>query len=80
MEERHDTHLRLIRERLLAGGSITALEALRDYGCYRLAPRISDLRREGYDITKTTETSVSRVTGKPVRFARYTLKQNNNQN
>ena len=36
METRHDTHLRLIRERLLSGGSITALEALREFGCYRL--------------------------------------------
>lgn len=41
------THNQLIRQRLIEGGSITGLEALRDFGCYRLASRISDLRREG---------------------------------
>lgn len=46
------SHKRLIRELLLSGGSITALEALRDFGCYRLASRISDLRNEGLEIKK----------------------------
>lgn len=32
-------------------GGITQLEALRDLGCMRLASRISDLRRRGYNIT-----------------------------
>lgn len=79
MENGHGTHLRLIRERLLSGGSITALEALREFGCYRLASRISDLKREGLNITKTTEESVSAVTGKPVRYARYFLSNNSNK-
>ena len=47
------THNQLIRQRLIEGGSITGLEALRDFGCYRLASRISDLRREGLEIEKT---------------------------
>lgn len=67
------THNQLIRQRLLEGGSITGLEALRDFGCYRLASRISNLRREGLDIVKTMETGINRVTGKPVTFARYSL-------
>lgn len=67
------THNQLIRQRLLEGGSITGLEALRDFGCYRLASRISDLRREGLDIVKTTETGINKVTGKPVTYARYYL-------
>lgn len=71
--EQANTHKRLIRERLLHGGSITALEALREYGCYRLASRISDLRSEGMNIVKTMEESISKITGKPVRFARYSL-------
>lgn len=75
--EQAQTHKRLIRERLLNGGSITALEALREYGCYRLASRISDLRSEGMTIAKTMEESVSKVTGKPVRFARYSLEKEN---
>lgn len=74
--EQANTHKRLIREHLLNGGSITALEALRDFGCYRLASRISDLRSEGMAIEKTMEESISKVTGKPVRFARYSLVKN----
>jgi len=74
--EQANTHKRLIREHLLNGGSITALEALRDFGCYRLASRISDLRSEGMAIEKTMEESISKVTGKPVRFARYSLAKN----
>lgn len=37
-------------------GSITQLEALRDLGVMRLASRISDLRRQGYNITSERET------------------------
>lgn len=32
-------------------GSITALEAMRDLGVYRLASRIHELREHGFDIT-----------------------------
>lgn len=77
--EQSQTHKRLIREHLLNGGSITALEALRDFGCYRLASRISDLRSEGMVIAKTMEESVSKLTGKPVRFARYSLAKTSKQ-
>lgn len=31
-------------------GSITQLDALRDLGVMRLASRVSDLRKQGYDI------------------------------
>lgn len=72
------THNQMIRQRLAEGGSITAIEALRDFGCYRLASRISDLKKEGMDIDKTMEESVSRVTGKAVRYARYFLSVNGN--
>ena len=40
-----------IRQALLDGKSITPLDALRDYGCFRLAARIDELRRQGYCIT-----------------------------
>lgn len=36
---------------MLKGKSITALEALEMFGCFRLASRIHDLRTQGYDIT-----------------------------
>ena len=68
----------LIRIHLLSGASITALEALREYGCYRLGARISELRSERMAISKTTETTISRITGKPVRFARYFLSKTAN--
>ena len=70
------TQKRLIRDILMNGGSITALEALRDFGCYRLASRIYDLQEEGMAIEKTMVQSISKVTGKPVRFARYRLAKN----
>lgn len=78
MTSQTDTHKRLIRRRLIEGGSISPLEALRDYGCYRLASRISDLRREGLNITKRMEEDVSRVTGKTVRYSRYYIEQQGN--
>lgn len=55
---------------LMAGHSITALEALDLFGCFRLASRISDLRKANYDI------AVKRVitaTGK--KIAQYSLNQ-----
>lgn len=36
---------------LESGGSLTALDALEDFGCSRLASRISDLKRQGYPVT-----------------------------
>lgn len=65
------SHTQLIKNHLLNGGSITALEALRDYGCYRLGARISELRSKGMDIKTKMETSFSRATGRPIHFARY---------
>ena len=35
---------------LKSGKNITAIDALNDYGCFRLAARINDLRRRGHDI------------------------------
>lgn len=39
-----------IRQHLANNGSITAMEALRKYGCFRLAARIRDLRAAGMRI------------------------------
>ena len=55
-------------------GSITSLEAMQEYGIMRLASRISDLRRLGYAIKKTTETSKNRY-GEPTSYARYSLEE-----
>lgn len=51
---------------------ITAMDALRFYGCFRLASRINDLRGMGHDI----ETRHRRMNGKI--FAEYHLKGENN--
>ena len=39
-----------IKQDLLAGKTITPIDALERYGCYRLAARISELRAEGLEI------------------------------
>lgn len=39
----------------LQKGPITTLEALNKYGCFRLASRINDLRRQGHEIITTNK-------------------------
>ena len=53
-------------------GSITPLQALKEFGIMRLAARIWELRKRGYNISKTTGTAKNRF-GEEVKFARYTL-------
>jgi len=50
---RPQTQLDLIRAALLAGRALTPLEALREFGCFRLGARIWDLKREGMEIAQT---------------------------
>ena len=50
-------------------GSITPVEALNELGCFRLAARIEELRREGHHIRTTIEKR-----GKS-RYARYVYEQ-----
>ena len=57
---------------LLAGNSITQMDALRMFGCFRLASRINDLRNEGYDIA--TERV---VTSNGKRVASYRMRGGN---
>lgn len=54
-------------------GSITQLEALRDIGCMRLASRVSDLRRQGYDIVSEREVVNNRY-GEKCYIKRYSLR------
>lgn len=51
---------------------ITPLEAIRDLGCYRLASRISDLRKKGYLIIDEF-IEVPRRMGGTTRVKRYRL-------
>ena len=61
-------------ERVLAyireHGAITQLEALKEIGVMRLASRISDLKRRGYDIIGTMVTVENRW-GEKCRVKRY---------
>jgi len=45
-----DSQTALIKGWLLNGKSITQLDALNMFGCFRLAARIANIREEGLDI------------------------------
>ena len=47
-----ETQNKKIRAHLLSGKSITPIEALNLYGCFRLAARIRNLKDQGVDIDK----------------------------
>ena len=53
-------------------GSITSLDAIREFGITRLAAVIKNLRDAGYNIKTNTETSKNRY-NEPVHYARYTF-------
>ena len=71
------TQNEMIVNHLREHGSITQLEALKEYGCMRLASRISDLRKTGIKIIRLTETSRNRY-GQKIRYARYIMEGNEN--
>lgn len=61
-----------IAEHLKSGKSITPLEALKKYGCFRLSGRIWDLKhKEGMKI------KTDLVTRKNKTFAEYRMENNN---
>lgn len=62
-----------VMQHLKEGKTLTSLEALRLYGIMRLPNRISELRRRGEQIEKTTIT-VENKYGESVRVAEYRLK------
>ena len=53
-------------------GSITPLEAIRDIGCFRLASRITDIKRKGYPIRREMIKVKNRY-GQTTRIARYSI-------
>ena len=55
-------------------GSITQLEALNKLGIMRLASRISDLRRNGYQIDSKMDFVMNRY-GERCRVKRYSLRK-----
>ena len=59
----------LIKGCLLNGHSITALDALNMFGCFRLSARIANLKDQGMNIT----TEMVEINDK--RIAKYSLKR-----
>ena len=57
-------------------GSISALEALRDLGVYRLASRIADLKKQGHKI-KSEMVAVRTRNGGTTHIARYSWADDN---
>lgn len=56
-------------------GSITSLEAMQEYGCMRLASRISDLKSRGIQIQRAMVSGKNRY-GETTSYAKYSLKKN----
>lgn len=69
-----DTQTERILQYMQDYGSITQMDALREFGCMRLASRISDLKRKGYGIEKTQIAGVNRY-GETTHYASYSLAQ-----
>lgn len=63
------SHNDAIRDHLKSGRSIAPIEALRQYGCWRLGARIWDLRKEGMAIHRDM------VKHGRKRYAVYSLEQ-----
>jgi hypothetical protein len=53
----------------MSGKSITGIDALSLYGCFRLAARIHDLRKKGYNIHEET------ITNNGKRYSKYSMPQ-----
>lgn len=62
-----NTQVRNIELHLLAGKTITPIEALHQYGIFRLAARVCELRDAGYEILTEMETDGVK------QWARYAL-------
>jgi hypothetical protein len=62
-----DSQTALIKGWLLNGKSITQLDALNMFGCFRLAARIANIREEGFDIV------TDMITVNDKRVANYRL-------
>jgi len=53
MNNRNPSQAREILAHLQNGGALTAISALTRFGCFRLAARIHELRKEGHPIEET---------------------------
>lgn len=70
------TQCEMIEDYINEYGSISALEALRDLGCYRLASRICQMKKSGLNI-KSEMVSVATRNGGRTHIARYSWADDN---
>ena len=70
MSNQQERVLRHLRDE----GSITPMEAISEYGIYRLAAVVHLLKKDGYVITTETLKGSNRY-GEPTHWARYKLSE-----
>lgn len=68
------TQCEMILQHLQTEGSITAAEAMSDYGIMRLASRISDLKKDGVPIRRRMVKAKNRF-GEPMAYAEYSIEE-----
>lgn len=79
MSEHHKpTQNQRVLDYMAENGGITQLEALKELGVMRLASRISDLRKRGYDITSSMHPVKNRY-GENCYIKRYSMKETEEQ-
>jgi len=67
-----ETQNKRIEAYLMSGRTLTPLDALHEFNCFRLSARIYDLRKRGLDIESRTRKITS--DGKQKYVAEYKLK------
>lgn len=55
-------------------GTLTSIEAMKEYGIMRLSARISELKNQGWVISSKLEKGTNRY-GEPTKYSIYTLKE-----
>lgn len=69
-----DSQVMLVLNHLKTKGEINPMDALNEYGCYRLGAVIFVLKKEGYCITTRIEL-YTKPSGKRGRYAVYRLEE-----
>lgn len=69
-----ETQASNIKSYLLAGNTLTSVEAYEKFGCTRLASRICDLRKQGIKVVTEMIDGRTRY-GSHCQYARYYIKK-----
>ena len=64
------TQKEMVLRYMMDNGSISSMEAFYELGITRLAARVFELRKSGYNIRMRAYSSLNRF-GKPVTYSRY---------